>query len=178
MSDRDNSIEPDWYHPEQMPYRYFGDVFIGSDHGLTVPEHRNIIGIMRTQNLRRHQDVIERDNGIIVTWTALYAPSGFQSLPEDDNQGEDQPQPDRTHGVWVAYLPNSPRAMIFETEIEALRAAVEHSAKCKFWEFGEELNPSPTAEEVYQKTLNELRRYFYPVIKPDNPETDNDNETD
>jgi len=39
-------------------------------------------------------------------------------------------------GVWVAYYPDASELLIFNSEIEVLRTAVEHGMRAGFWPFG------------------------------------------
>lgn len=45
----------------------------------------------------------------------------------------------RDDGVWVAYYSDGSGVNVYETEVDALRAAVETSMQVAFWPFGKSL---------------------------------------
>lgn len=49
------------------------------------------------------------------------------------------PSPSRSAGVWIAYYHDRSTIVVFDTELKALRYAVENSMAVKFVEWGNEV---------------------------------------
>lgn len=191
MSDRDNTTDKyEWPYgdfvqtPEDMTYQYYGVPYVGSSRELTREQRQWINDLMYSRMgneswTGKEFGSFKNEDGFDVNWVAVVDKDTITSYRNSSELiPNDPPEP---KGAWVAYLPNSPRAIIFETEVEALRAAVEHGGKCKFWVFGEELNSPPSVKEIYDNlllTANEMRGRYYPFNDITDLESDNDDKPD